>query len=622
MPTGETSGLVVLDVDNKNGSNGFESLSQIFGQDIPNTFSTTTPNNGQHLYFRYCGSLRNRTGFLPGLDFRSGGGFVVVPPSIIDGSPYSYSNCERVLELPPALLEALSTSNLRSQSVPAVSYQTIGQGERNNSAFNLALRLRRSGLDQRTVQAQVATFAAGCSPPLPPSEVIRCVESAYNYDIESDLTELRLCEMFAHSMSDTLRCASGSQWYLRQGFLWRKAELHSVEMKVKEFIRSFETVDSQSSKMKKWMESAERIKNVIKLARSEESLAVDVDDLDSDPFLLGVANGVLDLRNGELLQQDAESLITKRTPVDFVPNAECPRFEEFLSQLFSSNAEIIDYIQRVFGYLLTGDTSEQVLFYLHGSGANGKSTLVDVLNQLLGEYSIGVDAGKFSLTSRSYEAEVARMPGVRLVTTQEIGLGKLNESLIKELTGEQRVTARELYKASFDFQPQMKLVFQSNYPPQIVGVDNGIWRRIQAIRFEAEFIGQSADASLKNSLRAELSGILNWALVGYQQWRMEGLRYPAVWDGNLIAYRNSGDVVGAWIRARCRESVGKKTQLQALRSDFEDYCQRQDVEEAPSLGTKDFSNRGYRTGRNSKGIYVSDICVRRRRIRQQPSSDM
>lgn len=281
-----------------------------------------------------------------------------------------------------------------------------------------------------------------------------------------------------------------------------------------------------------------------------------ISTFDASPWLLTVENGVLDLKSAQLLPFKKEFFSTKRSMVRFDPLARCPRWEMFLQEVFSYNAELIEFIQRSVGYSLTGDTSEQCIFLCHGSGANGKSVFLDILLRLLGEF--GMDSPMSTFSTKAIQSggaasnDLAMMRGARLVTATETNEGmRLDEALVKKLSGGDRITARKLYQDFFTFIPSFKVWFALNHKPTIRGVDNGIWRRMTLIPFERTFRAEEQDRYLKHKLIEELPGILNWALRGCLKWQEGGLMRPQVVDDATNEYRQSEDTLQQFIDDEC-----------------------------------------------------------------------
>lgn len=302
-------------------------------------------------------------------------------------------------------------------------------------------------------------------------------------------------------------------------------------------------------------ESAHALAAMMKLARSEAGVPVLPSDFDRDSWSLNVANGTLDLRAGTLRPHRREDLHTKIAPVAYDPEARCPTWDAFLMTIMGGNARLVDYLRRVIGYGLTGDVSEQALWALVGSGANGKSTFVNtVLATLGGEYTM--QAAPELLMVRQGEAhptERADLFGKRLVTCIESEQGaRLAEALVKQLTGGERIRARRMREDFWEFDPTFKLMLATNHKPAIRGSDHGIWRRVKLVPFTVTIPETSKDPHLSRKLAAERSGILAWAVRGCLEWQRDGMQHPPEVAAATEEYRAEMDTVGAFLTECCR----------------------------------------------------------------------
>ncbi len=362
-------------------------------------------------------------------------------------------------------------------------------------------------------------------------------------------------------------------------------------------------------------------------AQSELPLPVQPEDLDADAWLLNCQNGTFDLHTGTLRPHDRGDLLTKCLPIPYDANKTCPTWEQFLWRIMGGsqgddnpdmsagelenrrNADaragrLITFLQRAIGYSLTGDTREQCLFLLHGSGSNGKSTFLETLQALLGDYAQSTPSA--SLLAKKEEDpirnDLARFRGARLITAVEIGEGKrLNEELVKRLTGQDTVTARFLYAEFFDFQSTHKLFIACNHLPQIRGQDHAIWRRIRRIPFLVTIPDDEQDKEMPSKLRAELPGILRWAVQGCLDWQRDGLGTPEEVRAATEEYRASMDVLGQFITECCLVGSNYQAETKDLYDAYKLWCV-QNREEPITLRKfgQDLTERTY-TARPSHG---------------------
>ena len=300
-------------------------------------------------------------------------------------------------------------------------------------------------------------------------------------------------------------------------------------------------------------EAASRIGAMIRLASTEPEAPAMPDQLDTNLSALNVLNGTIDLHTGKLRPHRREDLITKLAPVEFDGTAQCPMFMSFLDKITAGDEELQKFLQRAIGYGLTGDTSEQVMFVAYGTGANGKSTLLNVIQDLLGDYALQTPTDTFvRKRDRSATNDLARLRGSRFVVATEVNAdGKLDEVLVKQITGGDKISARFLYREFFEFQPECKIFLVTNYKPDISGSDEGIWRRIILIPFEVRIPEGERDKHLIEKLRKELPGILAWAVEGCLAWQWEGLCPPERVRAATSRYREEMDWMSTFLRERC-----------------------------------------------------------------------
>jgi putative DNA primase/helicase len=318
---------------------------------------------------------------------------------------------------------------------------------------------------------------------------------------------------------------------------------------------------SRSNKSKKAM-----------LAEVQHHVPVMPNQMDKYKMALNTPSGVIDLRTGEIKPHDPAHYFTKITPVDYSSHADCPRWLSFLDEIFGGDKDLIRYIQKALGYSLTGSTAEQCIFFLLGSGKNGKSTFLDVVRDVYGDYAANIQPETIMVRKNAGSAinsDIARLKGARFVTSAEPDeAARLNEGLVKQLTGGDAVTARKLYAEEFEFKPEFKLWMATNHKPIIRGTDTGIWRRIHIIPFNVQIPDNKVDRNLIHKLKAEMTSIFRWILDGCALWQSEGLKMPRAVLDMVREYRREMDVVSAFIEDCCIRdgSVAAKTLYAA-------YCQ-------------------------------------------------
>jgi putative DNA primase/helicase len=374
-----------------------------------------------------------------------------------------------------------------------------------------------------------------------PTERVLEVVRGGPHEERFNLTDLGNAERFVAQHGDDVRyCYQWRKWLVWAGVRWERDETGKVERLAKETVRSIyeEAAAAESEARRKELakhatrsEAEARIRAMLELAKSE--VPVSPEELDRDPWKLNTLNGTVDLvGSGELMDHKREDLITKVAPVEYDPEASSEVWERCLKTITGGDAALARFLQRAAGYSLTGDVSEEVLFFVHGPAASGKSTFIEALKSALGDYATTADFEAF-LARRDVGGarnDIARLAGARLVASIEVDEGKrLAEGLIKMLTGGDVVTARHLYKEAFEFLPAFKLWLAANHAPRIRDDDEAMWRRILRVPFEHIIPKEARDPAVKRALRNPQrtgAAILAWAVQGCLAWQREGLGVP------------------------------------------------------------------------------------------------
>jgi putative DNA primase/helicase len=429
-------------------------------------------------------------------------------------------------------------------------------------------------------------------------------------------TDAGNAELLSAACRDLLRYDHGRGcWLIWQEHWWAPDESQLVLQIAKKAARlrlsqarqiSDEEIRRHTLKWARLSESKQRIEAALALARSERPLSTTADRWDSDPWLLGVGNGVIDLRTGKIRNGKPGDLISMHTPVSFDPAAACPRFEQFMEEVFGGDKELIEYVQRSAGYCLTGDVSEQVMFIPYGMGANGKTTFLVVLCHVLGNYACNLPFSAFELKARStIPNEIAELPGKRYVTAAETNeSAELNEARIKALTGCDPMSARKLYRNLFTFTPTGKFWLAVNHLPQVADDSHGFWRRVRLIPFNQQFGPDRADRELLAKLKAEAPGILAWLVRGCLAWQQLGLKPPPTVELATQEYREENDVLGEFLDDRC---VGCPNGMVCAGALWEAFCywSADNGSTGPLLDRKAFSARlkakGFKKDRRGHG---------------------
>jgi putative DNA primase/helicase len=357
----------------------------------------------------------------------------------------------------------------------------------------------------------------------------------------------------------------GGGWYHFDGMRWARDCNQIVPALAKKTIRAmFDAAWPGRNKglAKHALSSASnsRILAMLAQARSVAGIPIMPEELDSDPWLLNVQNGTIDLRTGDLRPHRKEDMITMLARASFDPGAECPRWRLFLDEIMDGDANMIRFLQKLLGYCLTGEMREDKYFMFWGKGCNGKSILAETDIAIMGDYASAAAEQTFLLSRNDrINADLARIYDKRLVFTSEISRGqKLNESLIKRWTSQDTVTVEAKYMNPWDTKPIGKLIFRTNYKPRIVGQDDGIWRRTKLIPFTQDFQGRE-DRDLGAKLLRESSGILGWLVEGCLLWQAEGLALPEQVRQASAEYRTEQDTLAEFFLKNLERGDGSYT---------------------------------------------------------------
>lgn len=427
-----------------------------------------------------------------------------------------------------------------------------------------------------------------------PEWVPSAVDAPSAPDKPTDLhfTDLGNAERLVRRHGDDSRyCPTWGQWLIWNGQRWVPDTTGEILRRAKDTIRSLYAEaaaledDDKRTALARWAmrsESEGKLRAMVSLAESE--LPITPDALDTDPWLLNCENGTLDLRTGTLRPSRREEYLTKLLPVAYDPQATCPTWIAFLKTITGENPALQAFLQRAVGYSLTGQTTEQAFFLLYGTGANGKSTFIETLRTLLGDYAKQADFGTFlARPTGGAREDVARLAGARFVAATEAESDqRFSEVLLKQLTGGDAVTARFLYQEGFEFRPMLKLWLAANTKPTIKGSDHGIWRRIRLIPFTVTILPEQQDRHLADKLRAELPGILAWAVHGCLAWQTDGLGTPPEVDTATESYKADMDPLVGFLDDCCTLHANGETPAADLYDTYRqwseangEYCLRQ-----------------------------------------------
>lgn len=382
--------------------------------------------------------------------------------------------------------------------------------------------------------------------------------------------------------------ATDKTWYFYSGSYWELDNGRHIELAAEKVVNSikaenpdfsFATQQDKERAMREWnkfiKESRSHIAKVHMIDEFKKYVTIDHGLFDHDNMLLNTESGYVDLTNGELKDHDIKKMFSEQTAAEYSDNIDCPMWKDFLDQIFNHDEDLIHYIQKAVGYSVTGSTAEQVFFLLLGTGRNGKSVFINTIRNILGSYAkqMSVESIIVHNSSGSANSDIARLENTRLVTSSEANEGsRLDESLVKQLTGGDRILARFLYGQEFEYDPKFKIWMATNHLPFIRGTDEGIWRRIKVIPFNVQIPANKVDKNLENKLKAEWTGILNWIVQGAIMWQVEGLKDPEVVQDASKQYRENMDPLEAFLDECCKAGSNYTIMGRPLYNAYRDWA--------------------------------------------------
>lgn len=635
IPMGEKSGLVALDVDTRH--NGDKSLDALIVENspLPKTITATTGGGGKHYIFKYTEELclKNVVGFRDGLDIRTQGGMIVAAPSLHQsGNRYSWDEGLspfdiEAAQMPKWLVDeifkvgtAFSTSKKKSnEAAPA---KKIKEGGRNNHLTSLAGALRRKGISEGGIIAALrAENTARLEPPLDDETVVQIAKSICRYDPalednEFKLTDVGNAERFVAMFKDEVKyCSVYKKWFIWNGKYWQQDDGTIIEYAI-HCIRSIYSYadmlpdgDQRKALLSHAMksENGNKIKILITLASGKKELQITPDEWDANPWLLNCQNGTINLQTGKLQPFCKKDYLTRICSTEYDENCPTPLWNQLVETIMSGKQNMMDYLHRAVGYSLTGETNEQAMFIFHGTGSNGKSTFLNIISDILNTYAQSTSSETFlQKKNENVNNDIARLKGARYVTAIEMEENKrLAESLIKSVTGGDKVVTRFLYGEFFEYVPQFKVFLAVNHKPIIRDTTNSIWRRIKIVGFENCFTEANRDKNFaKKILAREKPGILAWAVKGCMEWQQEGLNDPPEVRRAVGDYRDEMDSFKNFFDECIVETETGKVSNKMLRSVYEEWC-KENGEYA--LSQRPFSQKllekGFTKKRNSAGVY-------------------
>ena len=446
-----------------------------------------------------------------------------------------------------------------------------------------------------------------------------CVD-VYNPNYTSrhyDLNDTGNAHRFVDKFGDDIKYnVDNKMWMIWNGINWQFDIFGNVKNLAETLIHemkdeAFSITDADSQK--------EMLKNVNRLfnksgkesmlieAQHLEMIPVNNDTFDKNDYLFNCLSGVVNLRNGVIMEHNKMMLLNKISAVSV--NKDKPvKFLNFLNDMFEGNQELIHYLHKAFGYSLTGDCREQCMFILVGDGNDGKSLLLQIIQEVIGDYSAtsNPDLLLDKKTQSANLSEVARLKGIRYCVVNELKMGdRLNESGVKDITsGNNKIVARFLYGNEFEFLPKMKIWLATNYEPRIIGTDKGIWRRIVEIPCRRSLRDDEVDKDLIYKLREEKDQIFNWLIEGCLLWQQEGLKLPECLLKEKERYKTDQDIIQQWVNEYCELHPMYIEKATTLFESFKNYCYRNnEYPMSQTLFGRNFSKKFHKRTSNGAIVY-------------------
>lgn len=394
-----------------------------------------------------------------------------------------------------------------------------------------------------------------------------------------------------------------NKFYIYDGMKWKVDDKGSIRKLIDEMIESIKNEKVLHSEDVTEEEAREFFQKYYKKTRGTQAKKnimnelmhrrpATPDEFDKDDMLLNVANGYIDLTSRELYKHDINKMFSQITNTDYTEKMQPAVWLDFLNDIFAGDQKVIRYIQKALGYSLTGSTREQIMFILFGKGRNGKSIFVEVISEILGDYSNNMQAKSLMVKKNdNVNTDIARLSKARFVTSSEPNEGfRFDEGLIKQLTGGDKVTARFLYAEEFEYTPKFKIWVSTNHKPIIRGTDDGIWRRLVLIPFDVQIPEEKVDKDLKYKLLREAPAILNWMAEGAYMWMQEGLAMPEKLKEAVQKYRNEMDTLGQFIEDCCKVDKNSSEKVSNLHQAYKTWS-NDNLTSTKVLGMKSFSQK-------------------------------
>ena len=663
------SGLVVVDIDPRNG--GWDTIEELEGAHgvLEAAMVANTGGEGQHRYFRAQPGVVYPSSLGAGVDVQSGNKYVVVPPSRHkSGGRYRWqegadsSSAFLLSHFPDALLkgerapapdDALPELDETETDVARLrsALETISADCSRNDWRDTLFAIHSTGW---SCAEELAREWSQTAPHLWSKQEFAAIWKSANASRDGGRTVASIYYAAARngwidpnavSYAETLgdidngrRFAAANrgrliyvratrEWREYVNGIWRLCETGQevaaakavADANLQEAVTKLSANPSDRTKADlaqamKVHRSAPRIAAMIDMAKAEPGMTVaHPTAFDSNPLMLGVEGGAVDLKTGKWLAPSPAHRISKCVGVRYDPQAACPRWKAFLSDILVDR-ERVAFVQRFAGYSLTGLVDEEKLLFMHGTGANGKSVMANVLAAVFGEYAVTVGSELLAVTKNESDASrfKHRLQGARLALVNEVGQSDtFNDHRIKEITSREAIPTRALYGEAFDFYPTHTIWVRGNHRPAIRDSGDGMWRRLILLLFGRQFAPEERVRDLdRQLLEAEGSGILNWLIAGALEWQKIGLKEPPSVLQETAMYRDDTDVIGDWLATECIVQASARCAVATIFASYQNHFATLGMTPmARPAFVRMMGTRGFRRIKSNGNAYLAGIDV-------------
>ncbi len=636
--TGKISDIIILDID---GEEGFAALKE-HGITLPDTLQATT-GRGRHYYFEYTSHpvLRNAAGYLPKVDIRTDGGLVVSPPSIHpSGNSYEWVNPDaEILPFPNELIELFvlnaASKSKRTEDRGLPLEERAIEGSRNYTLFKAASAMQGLGFSEELIRETIIKQNDLLASPLTEKELNDTVfASVFKYGISAEIrglsdydNALRMRDLYG---KDLIYVPEEKEWLRYNGKHWENdVECNNLREK---FIAMANTIPREvpqpSEDDKESMEAFKRRVNYALSCRDNvrfngalpsmcSLMHKSLLDFDSHNNLLCLRNGVLDLKANTLLPHNPNYFMRVMSDVDYLPGATSTLWDSYLNDVFGDDDELRRYVQKAAGYTLSGDNNEKAFFIIKGDSNSGKSVFLNVIGHVLGGFYKKANIETFlykSGSTGSARPDLASMVNKRVVVASETNDGdRFDEKLIKDITGGEPLTCRDLYKSEITYKPTFKIWLSTNTLPAVRDDSNGVWNRVKVIPFNNVIPDDKIDIHLTDKLKNDASAILNWCIEGYQMYLREGLTEPNSLKEQIEVYREENDVFGAFINDCFILDDSARIERGALFDIFNDWCDKTKTYQKGMSNRKFFKkmrDRGFQEVMSTGVRYMRGLAIK------------